>query len=618
MTSRSFFELRIFSGVGKNAGPREQALHYAALLAKLRQRACGEASERGRFERFGSLPVAGVPAVLVGRPGLEEIRRFPDALLTPLQLVGAARGDEFDRFVQPLQAALERARQRIGRTGQPALEYAHGEAGRGPIQNARLVVGLEDVLGRRFVKLPLLRAQIVAERVAAPLRIQGPTVEMEHFLLGSTDEMTAATLFREGFERVEGGKRIGQEQPPKAVIGKILSHMRRRGQKQEVRRGPAEIPAGIVRGQAGHRFGETIPAGLANVEVLVAVGRQLVGFVEHDDVVGPRGSRGDGFAHPREHPLGRERVDADDEAIAFRPGERVSAAGVGAARDPELKAEQRAHLAFPVAHQPGRACHEDPGEMTARDHFSEIQSRHDRFSGAGVVRQQEAQRRLSQHVLVDRDSLMRKRVDRGNLRSERRIEKMPAREAMGLDRGGDGARIGAEVQLRRSGGLRGKPVRPFGFQIADPPPGQARRLRLPVLPPVHGSERHADALGELGLRQRKPQAQFLDANRVVLWNLVVSHRDRRLPPNARIYNRCYIGLSSRFSSSACLAPARERRRRIPSRDPTRPASGRRSLPKDARQANGGTELRGPTVESREKVLRKTVRRIARKRLRKTS
>ena len=254
----------------------------------------------------------------------------------------------------------------------------------------------------------------------------------------------------------EGRKRVRCEKAPQAVVGEILAHVGRRRQQQYVRRRPADAPPFVVHREPGQRFGESVALGLADAGIRIAVGGQLVGLVEHHEVVGARGTRGHRLAHPGNHALAREGIDAHDEAVALRPDEWVSRAGVGAARDTERETEQRAHLAFPVADEPGRRHHEDARDEAAREHLAKVEAGHDGLAGTRVVGKQKPQRRLADHVLVDGDALMRQGVDRGYLRGESRVEKMPAGKAGSLCDSGDRLGIRGEVErLRPKGGHGG-------------------------------------------------------------------------------------------------------------------------------------------------------------------
>ena len=107
------------------------------------------------FELLVPLPLAGIVGILVGRAGLEEVGVSPMRFWRRSNSSRAAGAHQFDGLVQLLKAALERTHQRVSRARLAALENAHGEARCGAVEDARLVVGLGDVAGRRVVELLL-------------------------------------------------------------------------------------------------------------------------------------------------------------------------------------------------------------------------------------------------------------------------------------------------------------------------------------------------------------------------------------------------------------------------------------------------------------------------------
>ena len=112
-------------------------------------------------------------------------------------------------------------------------------------------------------------------------------VEVDHLLLGAADEVPLPGVRGEFLEGVKGGKGIRQEQTPQVVVGVVLAHVRGGRQQQQVLRGPGELPTVLVVGlRTGQGFGQPVPVRLAHPEVRLAVSRQLVGFVEDDEVVG--------------------------------------------------------------------------------------------------------------------------------------------------------------------------------------------------------------------------------------------------------------------------------------------------------------------------------------------
>ena len=205
------------------------------------------------------------------------------------------------------------------------------------------------------------------------------------------------------------------------------------------------------------------------------------------------------------------------------PDEGIAGAGVGTSDNTERQPEQRVHFPYPVADQPRGRHDEHAADEPPRQHLAYIQAGHDGLAGAGIVRQQEAQRRLLQHVLVHGDALMRQRVDQRGFRSERGIEQMPVGKPMRLGDRRDGGRVGCEVHARRvcwpvvRRRLFRNPVSGLAFEFDDPPPSQLVRARLLVLPPVHRGVGDPDQVGQLPLSELPDPAQALYPARVVLW-----------------------------------------------------------------------------------------------------
>ena len=258
-------------------------------------------------------------------------RRSSRFFLEPLQFVRLSHTDEINGFVQTLQPALERAHQRIGRTGKAALKYAHRQTRCGAVERFGLVVGLVDVFRRRVVQALLVRIQCVTERVALPLRVERLAVEPDHFLFRPPDEITATLRFGKSLECPEGGKRFGRQKPPQTVVRKILAHVRCCGKQQDVRRRPAQFPSRLVRGQPGQHLCQTVSIRLSDIKIPFAIRRQFVRLVEYDKIVGCGVPRCNRFAHSIEHTLANECVQTDDKAVAIRPGERIPAARIGPA-----------------------------------------------------------------------------------------------------------------------------------------------------------------------------------------------------------------------------------------------------------------------------------------------
>ena len=380
-------ELGVLAVVDQRPRLGEQRFHLEAFLPELRQGRRDDAAQRALLERFVTLGAAGLLGVLVRGSGLEEVGGRGETLLAALQLFRTAGADQLDRFVQPDEAALERPQQRMRRAGLPALEHAHRQPRGRAVQHPRPVVGFGDVARRRLVECLFGRLQRIADRVATPLRIERPAVEADHLLLRAANEVPPALRFGERPERIERRQRVRRQQPPQAVPGEVLPHVRRRGQQQHVRRRPAQLPPRFVGRQPGQRLGEAIAIRLVDGQVLPLVGGQLVRLVEDHQVVRRRSRRR--LAQPSKRMLSHERVDADDHPVALRPRERIAGARVRAPHDAERQREQRPHLPFPVADQAGRRHDQHAPDQPARQHLAQVEAGHDRLARPRVVGEQE-------------------------------------------------------------------------------------------------------------------------------------------------------------------------------------------------------------------------------------
>ncbi len=211
-----------------------------------------------------------------------------------------------------------------------------------------------------------------------------------------------------------------------------------------------------------------------------------MGLIENDKVVWDHA----GLAEPREHARARQRVDADDQAIALSANERVRVSGISAGNDLELKTEECGEFALPVPNETGGRNDEDALDEAAGFHLAQVKAGHNRLAGARVVRKQEPQRKLFEHVLVHRDSLMRQRVDLRNLGGEGRIEHVAKRQAFPLGQRLDDFGRTREIHCGRPG-RRGhyKELRwLITTQLEDLLPGERRWLALAILPAVYRRE----------------------------------------------------------------------------------------------------------------------------------
>ena len=94
--------------------------------------------------------------------------------------------------------------------------------------------------------------------------------------------------------------------------------------------------------------------------------------------------------------------------------------------------EATVELVLPLLGKAARAHDKAPLKIAARDQLLHEQARHDRFAGAGIIREQEPQWLTRQHRLVNGSDLMRQRLDDRRMNRQHRIEKMREANAMRL------------------------------------------------------------------------------------------------------------------------------------------------------------------------------------------
>ena len=196
--------------------------------------------------------------------------------------------------------------------------------------------------------------------------------------------------------------------------------MGRGGQKQQVRGGPVECPAGVADLDARERLGDPVAVRLADREVGLAVGPELVALVEDAEVVGLDG----GFLKPGEGAFAGEGIDADDDQVAAGPRERVARLGVGPDDDAEVEPEQGPQLALPVAHEPGGRDDQNSSQEASGEHLADVEPGHDGLARPRLISQEKAEAGLGQHVVVDRDPLVGQRVDHRDFGREGGVEQM--------------------------------------------------------------------------------------------------------------------------------------------------------------------------------------------------
>ena len=266
------------------------------------------------------------------------------------------------------------------------------EVVRGPVVEALLAV--------------LAIAQAVAEGVAHSRRVERSTVQAGHLLLRATEEVPVACGPRSpanGLHRAEG---VGVEQSPQPCVRKALPHVRRGGKKQEMTGRPAKTAEPAFPARADRQCFRHLVAAGPVYAVAPLVDAQLVRLVENDQVVAAAGP-------PKnvEHRVAGERVQRHDHAVAAGAAERILRPHVGAADDAKVQAKEVPKLPLPVADQAGGRNDQHAVEPLSRHHLADIEAGHDRLAGTSVVGEQEAERILLQHPLVDREPLMQQWID---------------------------------------------------------------------------------------------------------------------------------------------------------------------------------------------------------------
>ena len=168
----------------------------------------------------------------------------------------------------------------------------------------------------------------------------------------SSTSFVSSSLRCIAFKGVHGREDVGLQEPPQGVIREILAHVRRGRQQQQVVAGPRERPPRNAPRDTRQRLGDAVAVGLADGEVGLAVGAELVRLVEDAEVI-----RFDsGILKPGERAIAPEGIDADDDQVAGRPREGIARLRVRAADDVEVEPEQRPQFPLPVADQPRRGA----------------------------------------------------------------------------------------------------------------------------------------------------------------------------------------------------------------------------------------------------------------------
>ena len=111
-------------------------------------------------------------------------------------------------------------------------------------------------------------------------------------------------------------------------------------------------------------------------------------------------------------------------------------------REPELEEQ----LVLPLLDQAAGGDDQAALDVVAEDQLLDVEAGHDRLAGAGVVGEQEPQRRARQQLAVDRADLVRQRLDVAGRDREHRVEQAGQRDPLGL---GDELEVGGGGVERR-------------------------------------------------------------------------------------------------------------------------------------------------------------------------
>ena len=200
--------------------------------------------------------------------------------------------------------------------------------------------------------------------------------------------------------------------------------------------------------QVGEELAEAVALGIARFAAEVA-GRHLVGFVADDEV--PVAVAGLEFL--LHFLVAGEFVEAGDDEVGLE--EPVAGAGgfeLVVGEDFEGELEAAVELILPLFGEAAGTDDEAALEVAASDQLLDEEPGHDGLAGAGVVGEEEAQRRTGQHGLVDGGDLVGERLHVGGVDGQQGVEEMGEADALGL---GNEAEEGAVAVEAPGAGLFG-------------------------------------------------------------------------------------------------------------------------------------------------------------------
>ena len=333
------------------------------------------------------------------------------AALQDFQLAQAA----FQPLAPPAQGLVDRLRRRR----ETALKDGQREADRAGalvvLQRLGAVELLAHVFGHRLVERGLGVGELVGHGVGDALREQRRRVELQQVLFHHAAHQVRDVGRMHAVAEL-ALEAVAVEERHEQLEVLFLAVVRRRRHQQEVARELREqlrqpVALGVFDLAAEERRRELVRF-VADDEVPSAIGR--LQLLLHVLVAG-------------------ELVEPRDDEVGFQEpvaGPRRFELVVG--QDVERQIEAAIELVLPLLGEASGADDKTALKVAAGDQLLDQQPRHDGLAGAGVVREQEAQRLARQHAFVDGRDLVRQRLDDRGMNGEHRVEQMREMDALGL------------------------------------------------------------------------------------------------------------------------------------------------------------------------------------------
>src|SRR6266480_4244258 len=131
------------------------------------------------------------------------------------------------------------------------------------------------------------------------------------------------------------------------------------------------------------------------------------------------------FLQAGEHRITAQGIDTDNKQITILAYKRVAYFRVIPTDYSKSEIEKRAQFMLPVAYQSRGRHDQHARNEPACQHLTNVETRHNGFSCASVIGQQEAQPALLEYVIIDGNTLVRQRVNHGDFSGEGGIKEMP-------------------------------------------------------------------------------------------------------------------------------------------------------------------------------------------------